>query len=299
MSTIASDIRPRAAAASMLMGMAIIGCVDNAIAPMAEDIGIWQFYFLRALMSVPLIVGAAFLGLGQLRPTRLWAVTLRGFVIAVAMVFYFGALAFISLPQALAGLFTSPIFVLVITAFALRQTVGPWRIGAVAFGFVGILLVIQPWGDAMSLAVIMPVMGGLLYAFGVIATRTICRGEAVLSMLLALFVCQGLIGLVGLLVLGDAPGDFVSRGWVWPMTPLTWWILALQSVGSVIGVGFLFRAYSLGEASYVTVFEYSVFVFGAFFAWLFFGEVLAPVAAMGIGLIAASGIVIALRAPAQ
>ncbi|WP_425041097.1 DMT family transporter [Primorskyibacter sp. S187A] len=299
MSANPSDTRPRAAALSMLTGMAIIGAVDNTIAPLARDIGIWQFYFIRSLMSVPLILLAAWWGLGSVWPRRLWAVALRGGVIATAMVFYFGALAVISLPQALAGLFTSPIFVLLITAMVLGQKVGPWRIGAVAFGFLGILLVIEPWGDAPSVAMLMPVVGGFLYAFGVIATRTICFGESVLSMLLALFVCQGVIGLAALGVLGAAEGDFVTRGWVWPMAPLSWAILAVQAVGAVIGVGFLFRAYSLGDASYVTVFEYSVFVFGAFFAWLFFGELVSATAAIGIALICGAGIVIALRAPAD
>lgn len=292
-------VQPRAAALSMLAGMAMIGCIDNAIAPLSTEMGLWQFYAMRAVISVPLIIAAGMAGLGRLVPRRLWTVGLRGALIAGAMLFYFGALAFIPLPQALAGLFTSPIFILLITAFGLRQRVGPWRILAVTMGFAGILLVIAPWGAGWQIAAAMPVIGGLLYAFGAIATRTICAGEAVLSMLLAVFVVQGLIGLAGLAVLGTAEGSFVARGWVWPLSPQSWALLVVQAVGSVIGVGLLIRAYALGEASYVTVFEYSVFVFGAGFAWLFFGTLVAPLAALGIALVAGAGIVIVLRsAPA-
>jgi drug/metabolite transporter (DMT)-like permease len=42
--------------------------------------------------------------------------------------------------QALAGFFTSPIFILLISSLVLRQRIGPMRILAVAIGFVGIIL---------------------------------------------------------------------------------------------------------------------------------------------------------------
>ena len=46
--------------------------------------------------------------------------------------------------QALDGLFTSPIFVLLILALLLKQHIGPWGIAAVLLGFAGILCVLQP-----------------------------------------------------------------------------------------------------------------------------------------------------------
>ncbi|MCH2163803.1 MAG: DMT family transporter [Marinovum sp.] len=293
----AQNLRPRAAALSMLAGMAIIGAIDNAVAPMANEIGLWQFFVLRTFMALPLVALTGFLGFGALFPIRLWAVAARGALIATAMLFYFGALAFIPLPQALAGLFVSPIFVLLMTAYWLRQRVGPWRVGAVFFGFLGILLVVSPWGENWHMAAVMPVMGALLYALGVIATRTICAGEPVLAMLASLFIFQALFGLMGLVLLGDADGSFVSRGWVWPLSPNVWALIAAQAVGSTIGVGLLFRGYALGEASNMAVFEYSVFIFAAFFAWLFFGDVLSMMASIGMALVAASGIVIVLRSP--
>ena len=53
---------------------------------------------------------------------------------------------------------------------------------------------------------------------------------------------------------------FLLRGWVWPPEAAVWPIMALQVVGSLAGVFCLIRAYQWGEASYVSVFEYSIMV---------------------------------------
>lgn len=279
----------------MVAGMAVIGCIDNVIAPMSEEIGLAQFFVIRTVMAAPLVALCAWFGLGTLRPKRLWAVATRCGLLGASMVFYFGALSVVTLPQALAGLFTSPLFILIFSYVLLGQTVGPFRIGAVLLGFLGITLVIAPWEGDLSIYLIMPVFGGVLYALGALATRTLCAGESVLAMLLGTFLAQALLGVVSLAIFTDPAGDFVGRGWVWPVPLEVWGYLLAQSFGAVIGVGLLIRAYALGDASYVTVFEYSVFVFGAFFAWVFFGQLLGMAAILGIALIAVAGIVIALR----
>ena len=144
------SINGRAAALTMLAAMLVIGCIDNFISLIARDAGLWQFQILRSAMGLPLIILASFLGFGTLWALRLWAVALRSFFVAFAMLFYFGSLAFMPLAQALAGLFTSPIFILLITAFILREPVGPARIWAVFIGFIGILLVLDSDWSTLS-----------------------------------------------------------------------------------------------------------------------------------------------------
>ena len=55
------------------------------------------------------------------------------------------------------------------------------------------------------------------------------------------------------------------------------------------------KAYQLGEPSYVSVFEYSVMIFGPLFAWLAFGQPVGGWQVLGILFIASAGIMIALR----
>ena len=295
------SINDRAAALTMLAAMLVIGCIDNFISLIARDAGLWQFQVLRSAMGLPLIILASFLGFGTLWALRLWAVALRSFFVAFAMLFYFGSLAFMPLAQALAGLFTSPIFILLITAFILREPVGPARIWAVFIGFIGILLVLDSDWSTLSWISFLPVVGGLFYAMGAVATRQLCEGESTLSMLAMLFLIQAIIGALALAVLGqfeftvpEGAAGFIQRGWVWPVTAALPFIL-LQAVGSVLGVGLIIRAYQIGTASYVAIYEYSVFISGPFFAWMLFGQTVTALQAGGIVLIAAAGIVIALR----
>lgn len=299
--TAAMPTRPMAAAVSMVAAMAIIGVIDNFIPHLAQTIGLWQFHFVRAIFALPLILALSWVGLGRIRPVRWGAVAIRSSLVAVAMLFYFSALALMPIAQALAGLFTSPIFILLITVLFMRQRIGPWRVLAVVIGFAGILFVLQPDPARFQWSVLIPVAGGFFYALGAIATRSLCGAESTVSMLAGMWLALWIAGAVGLAVLAvhplptvPGPDGFVTRGWVWPMWQAAPWVV-LQAVGSVAGVFLIIRAYQLGEPSQVAVFEYAVMIFGPLFAWVAFGQPVTGWQALGIALIALAGIVIALR----
>jgi len=293
--------RPMAAALCMIGAMVLLGFVDNFVATVAEEISIWQFLAVRAFMAIPLIWFMSIMGLGTMRPKRIWAVAIRSLLTATGLMLYFGSLAFMPIAQSLAGLFTSPIFVLLISAFVLKQTIGKWRVIAVATGFSGILLVLGVQDGAPGWIMMMPVAGGLIYATGSMATRILCSEESTISMLAGIMIVQFIIGalaLVGLtiwapVVPGGANG-FLLRGFVWPIETIFPYI-AMQAVISVAGVFLLIRAYQWGEASQVSVLEYSIMIFGPFFAWLFMGQSITLMMMVGIGLIMIAGGIIAVR----
>jgi len=281
----------------MVGSMALLGFVDNFIAVIAQTISLWQFLTVRFVLAVGLVLGLALLGVGHLRPKRVWAVALRSVLVAAGITCYFAALAVMPIAQALAGLFTSPIFVLILSAFVLRQRIGPWRIAAVALGFAGTLIVLgvgQGWPGPVML---LPVAGGLLYACGSIATRVLCAEEDTLVMLLGILTTQAVIGLVMLATVhGTSPDDptFLNRPWTWPMRDALPYV-ALQAVVSVAGVFLLIRAYQWGEASQVSALEYTIMIFGPAFAFILFGTPVTGQMMVGIALIMVAGTIIAVR----
>ena len=297
----APQTRPAVAALNMIGAMFLLGFVDIYVAVIAQSISVWQFLCCRGVLAMALVWAMSRAGLGRLRPQRIWAVALRSALIAIGMTFYFGALAFMPIAQALAGLFTSPIFVMLISGFVLRAPIGPWRVVAVLIGFAGILTVLGLQDGLAGWIMLMPVAGGLFYACGSVATRVLCAQEDTLSMLLGILLVQTLLGAGALMVIAGlgiegaaGAGGFLTRGWVWPMGSALW-LVALQAVVSVLGVGLLIRAYQLGEASQVSVLEYTIMIFGPFFGWLLMGQMISMAQAFGIGLIAVSGVIIALR----
>ncbi|MEM7317648.1 MAG: DMT family transporter [Pseudomonadota bacterium] len=289
------------AAFLMIAGMTIIGVVDNYVVRIAELVGLWQFHFIRSLVALPLIGLIAALGAGSLRMLRPGAVALRSLLVAIAMLFYFSAAALMPLAQALAGLFTSPIFVLLLTVAFTGQRIGPRRILAVACGFAGIIFVLQPDPNDFDLTILVPVAGGMFYAMGAIVTRSMCAREDTLAMLAAMVLSLGLMGAVGLAILSvfspdpaAGPDGFVTRGWVWPIWPI-FPLIVMQAVGTTVAVYMLIKAYQIGEPSRVAVFEYSVMVSGPLYAWVVMGQPLGLWQVLGIGLIILAGCIIAIR----
>ena len=163
-------------------------------------------------------------------------------------------------------------------------------------------MVLQPGGSGFSWVMLMPVCGAVLYALGNIVTRIWCADESTLIMLSMTFLMQGLIGVIGMVVIAvlgieALPGadGFLTRGWVWSPDAALWPYMSVLVLGSIVGVFCLIRSYQIGEASYVTVFEYSVMVFGPTFAFLLFGQSLGALQVAGIGMIVLAGAIIALR----
>ena len=299
--TAAAD-RTLAAAAAILGYAIIIGFTDNFVRVIAADGGLWQFHALRGVMAMA-ILGLAARPLGlRLAPRNLRAVAGRSLIHGCAMLIYFGCLAFLPVATVAAGLFTAPIFVLLISRFAFGHPVGPYRIAAVLIGFLGVILVLGPAsGERIGAATVLPVAAGALYALGNLATREWCAGETAETLLAGFFVALGLFGLIGMAVLAlwpvpvpEGAAGFVLRGATVPTGRFLIWTF-VQAAGSLIGVGLMIRAYQIAAASRVAIFEYVILPASALWSYLLWAELVSPRAALGMGLIFLAGLIIVLR----
>lgn len=293
--------RPGLAAVLVLLSMGLFGLIDNFVRLVAAEGGLWQFHFLRSVVSLGLLVPLAMVLGARLRPLRPRRVLVRSLLNASAMVIYFGCLGFMPIAQVVAGLFTAPIFVVIFSVVLLREPVGPRRIFAVALGFVGIVLALRPEAGALTIWTGVPVLAGATYALGNIATRHWCAGETTLTLLGGFFACMLLFGGlgVGYLALFPLPvaagGDgFITRGWVAPQGMFLL-LIVVQGVGSLVGVGLSIRAYQLADATIVAVFENTLLVFATIWAFILWDEAPDAPAIAGLALIAAAGVIIALR----
>jgi drug/metabolite transporter (DMT)-like permease len=136
-----------------------------------------------------------------------------------------------------------------------------------------------------------------MYAFGNVATRKWCEGESAVALLWSYMFLMLIFGALGVVYLYFYPGDpdsYLTRAWVWPSASVWMWI-AIQAVFSLIGIGFIMKAYLIGEVTYVSIFEYSMLIFASITAWVLFGDRLGPLGFVGIGVIIVTGIVIAIR----
>lgn len=291
------DTAPGRAALSILAGMATLGLSDNFVPYVSHDSSLWQFHLLRGAMALCALAIIAALGSGVIWPKRPVAVLGRSALQATSMLIYFGCLAILPIGVVVAGLFTSPLFVALIAAIFQGKRIGGLHGFAICVGFVGALLVIRPDPAALDLVAFLPIFAGLLYAIGAVATRAWCEGEGTLSLSAGFFLMLTVMGAVGCLLLpgsGSGPDGFAARGWMPLNTDLLFWI-AVQAVGALLGIVFLFRGYQIGEASQVAVYEYSLLIFASGWAWYLWGQAVPPLGLLGMGLIIMSGALIATR----
>lgn len=291
------------AACLVLAFATLIGFTDNYVRVIAAEGGLWQFHAIRTAMVFALLaVFTPILGL-RLWPRSLKHVAGRSALHGVALLIYFGALAFLPVAQVAAGLFTAPIFVLLISRFVYGHPIGVVRIAAVATGFTGMFMVLGLEAvSGASPAALLPVVAGVFYAMGNIVTREWCADETPEALALGFFTAMGVLGVVGLVVLSIFPqsvpegtAGFVMRGWVTPSPDFLWWTF-VQAAGSLLAVAMLMRAYLIADASRVSVFEYLNLPLAAFWGWIIWDELLSPMAMLGMVLITAAGAMIALRA---
>ncbi len=288
---------PRQAALLILAGMATLGLSDNFVAYVSADSSLWQFHLVRGIMVLAVMGGIAAIGLGVIRPKRPLAVLARSSIQATSMLIYFGCLAILPIGVVVAGLFTAPLFVALIAAGFQGKRIDRVHISAILLGFVGALMVIRPDPANLDLVAFLPILAGLLYAIGAVATRAWCEGEATLALSAGFFVVLTVMGAVGCLILpsvGTGTDGFATRGWMPLDARLLFWMV-VQAAGALIGIMCIFRGYQIGEASHVAVYEYSLLIFASGWAWYLWGQSVPSLGMFGMALIVLSGAVIALR----
>ncbi len=288
----------RTAALLAIAGSGILSFVDNFVAQISLEKSLWQFHFFRAVFALPVfIVWARVYGI-SLRPKKLGAVALRSVIVAAGLLLYFGALGFLPVAQAGSGIFSAPIWVLIFSVVLFKKRIGVAQILAIGAGFAGVLMLLQPDLANLSMLSLLPLVSGVFYGLGMMTTRHWCRGENALAVAAGVFVVFGIVGaimLAGLTIwpLHSAIAPFLAKGWSTP-TPRFLWLTLLQTLGAVVAVSLVTKAYRIGDPPSVSVFEYSFLVFAALWSYILWQQSTNALAIAGILVIIGSGITISV-----
>jgi drug/metabolite transporter (DMT)-like permease len=155
--------------------------------------------------------------------------------------------------------------------------------------------------QAFSLIQLLPVLAGAFYAAASLTTRRYCAQESPYTLSMAYFGMIGLIGFLWALALdlGDvsAAGKaaFLLRGLVWPGPEICFWVAVMTGL-SVLGILMITKAYQMAETSYMSIFEYSYLISAGIIGWLLWGNIFRTGEFVGMGLIVAAGLLVALSA---
>ncbi len=288
-------------ATCVVCAMAILGLVDNFFVIAAQDTGLWQFHAMRTALMLPVFLLISRVAGVSLWPRNARRAFLRTLLLAVGMVIYFTCLGILPIAQVGSGLFTSPMWILIFSVVLFGERIGLFRVAAMVAGFAGVLLILKPAPQDVSFISLMPILSGAFYGLSMLLTRRFCAGEEALCLTAWSFLMLGGIGLIALIFFTLFPHEtdsaglaFVTSGWIAPTSSL-WGVLALQVAGSIGAVFLLTRAYQIGDASCIAVFEYSFLIFATAWSWVLWRQETDAVALSGIAIIIVSGIVIFVR----
>ncbi len=278
---------------------------DSLIKHFSTDLSLWQTFTLRGLIAIPLLflVGLA-TGEGQ----RIWFSAfgrwplMRSLFLTLMFMALYGAMPFLSLSTIAAGIYTGPIFVTLLSVFAIGEPVGTRGWIAIALGFSGVLIILQPGSDAFTYWALLPVLGGFLYALSNITTRSQCQAvsPAALAMSLNIALVLTSIAISSVILLWPPATDlsteypFLFGGW--SAIGSSEWLLISLLAALVIGIGMaLATAYQIASPPIVAAFDYSYLIFVALWDFLFFSTTPNTATVLGILLIVSAGFLILHR----
>ena len=276
---------PRYGIILMLGAWLIFSWVDTGAKWLAvAGIPAFQLAFMRYAGHFVISIGVIAKGgfkLDRFKTGHLWQVISRALLLVSATLSNFYALQFLPLTVVSAIMFSSPVVVCFLSISILREEVGPWRWSAILLGFIGVLIVVRPFGTAFHPAMLMIIYNAIALALYSLMTRR-------LSGIVAVETMQFYMGLVGTLLM------LPFAIWVWTQPATTWGMLVLISLGVLGWAGhqLLTNAHRFGTANQLMPFTYSFLVFVAIWGYLLFGTVPDMGTIFGAIVIMSAGLII-------
>ena len=206
---------------------------------------------------------------------------LRGTMLVTATMLNFTALKYLPLPVTISIFFAGPILVCVLSIPLLGEHVGIRRFAAVGVGFLGVLVIVQPWSERFDWHVVLSLGATFCAAMYFVLSRKIRGADGNGT-------SQFYTSLVGTMV--TLP--FAQHIWIWPSEWLQWALLILIGSCGMLGHSFVTRAHELAEASVLAPTVYSQMLYVTILSWLVFGTTPTVTTIAGAGVIISSGLYI-------
>ena len=280
----------------MISAMLMLPGIDAIAKWLAGSVSSGQVSWSRFLFQVVLMLPFFLRTRGPWLTPTIWLHAARGAMIASATLFFFSGLAYLPLADAIAIFFIEPLIVTALSALLLGETIHWRRISAICLGFVGALIVIRPTFAEVGLPALYPVAAAFCYAFYILLTRKLVKGEdpVRLQFFAGVFGC---IVMSVALALGTAGGVDILTA-VSP-TLDEWLLLALLGLIATVCHLLVVYAYRLVPISVLAPFQYVEIIGATLLGLLVFGDFPDATTWLGIGIIVGSGIYVFHREARQ
>lgn len=203
---------------------------------------------------------------------------IRGILLAAEICVMVLAFVFLGLIESHAVFTCYPLMIAALSGPVLGESVGWRRWVAIALGFVGVIIILQPGVTVFSPVALIPLAAATMFALYGLLTRYAARKDSTATS----FFWTGIIGAIVMTAVGI---------WFWePMTGPDWALMGILCVAGALGHWLLIRCLEVAEASAVQPFAYLQLVFASFIGIFIFNETLKTNVIVGAALVVSAGL---------
>ncbi|EHS52289.1 protein of unknown function DUF6 transmembrane [Rhizobium sp. PDO1-076] len=269
----------------MLLGMLMFALNDAMGKWLVANYGLGQVILVRSLAA--LVILAPFLWKAGLRSVlsveKPWMQFTRVVLSTLEVFCFYYAVMYLPLADVMTYWLAAPIYVAAASPLLLGENVGWRRWCAIAAGFIGVIITLEPSSAMFTLPALISIVGSGAFAFMLLSGRSL-RNTPDKSLVFFQVAGAGLAGLA------FAPFDWapISSG-----VDLT--LLGLLGIVAMAAHMLVNRALKISDAATVAPLQYTLLLWAVVFGWMFFGDVPRLGMLVGAGLIVASGLFIFFR----
>ena len=292
----------------ILLAMMVFSVQDGIMKYIFNFVSLYEVYLIRTVVSFVLIL--IFLILTK-KPI-VFKSHYPFLTFCRVILFFFGfssfyiSLTVLPLGTATALFFATPFLITIFAHFFLNEEIGPRRWSAVAVGFVGVYVTLNPDFSNFNYLSLLPILCALCYSLSMIIIKKTSDKDSVYTQTFTFYIGAIIFSLFFYFIIGDGKfnttnhpaSQFIFREW---FVDLENSYLFMVSTGFTATIAFLllFTAYSIASPAVVSPFEYSILLWSPLIGWIYFKEIPTLNTIIGIIIIVSSGIYIFLREKTQ
>ncbi len=292
----------------ILIAMMVFSVQDGIMKHIFNFVSLYEVYLIRTVVSFILIL----LFLKLTNKPIVFKTQYPLLTFCRVILFFFGfssfyiSLTVLPLGFATALFFVSPFLITIFAHFFLKEEIGPRRWAAVAVGFIGVYITLNPDFSNFNYLSLLPILCAFCYSLSMIIIKKTSNKDSVYTQTFTFYFGAIIFSIIFYFIIADGQyntsnhpaSQFIFRKW---FVDLESSILFMVATGVTATLAFLllFTAYSIASPAVVSPFEYSILLWSPLIGWIYFNEVPSLNTVVGILIIVSSGIYIFMREKAQ
>ena len=181
----------------MLVTLTSFSLMAMSVKELSENLDTSEIIFYRSLVSLMIIIPiVSYFGFNKIVTTKLEKHITRNFFHFLGQYGWIYGIAFIPLAEVFALEFTVPIWTAIIATILLKEKINRARVLAIAFGILGVVVILRPGMEIIHFASIAVLLGAMSYGLSHTLTKSLVQNDSPLSIIFYMTIIQLPIGLI-------------------------------------------------------------------------------------------------------